>query len=302
MTAVAKIANLEGLDATVLSRLKDLEIETVDDLWRRLMVRVRNDTQYTRRVQATARYLELAPDRLLEILAEAASAQASGRQAFGRQRSVLANVRHHLFEITAAALLAGVLGVVAWRATEDRTSTLVVPRSDLPAFHLLGPDDVVEWQNVSKPTKDRVTSLTEVRDRFTLRPVAKDSPLFTGDLSPSPFAALASRRILSLPAILGGLAPVPGMTVSLLLTASGEDTGGRLGILDDGLRVEDAVLLSFDHRDGVGRLVVALTEQDIARIKPVLGRAKIFVLQPANSPTPPATQQVTEQPVSTPYP
>ncbi len=271
------IARLEGLDEGAVARLRAEGLGTIDDLWRRSVEDVADNAAFERRLAEIAGIagLDAGPDALLDILADNAEDRAKHRRrgGSGHVRRLVAAASRNWLEI--AAVTASLLVAVALlgRFSEDREVSVLLPRSSLPAYHLLTASDLRPATRNPPPGRQSqlLAPTADAAGRYTLRPLSSATPIRRSDLS-RPFATAPDREVVSLAADLGGLQPVRGMSVSLLVAALEADR-------DPAVTIGNVLLLDFDREQG--SIVVAVTRDDLQRIGPLLGAARILVVQPA---------------------
>jgi hypothetical protein len=179
------------------------------------------------------------------------------------------------------AMFVVVLVVLGIRAA-GRPEGDVVPRRDLPAFHVIGRSDVSSRRGPAEFGVYRTAE--DVVGRFPLRPVAAGEPLRHDQLSGIRIQrpdVLAGRRIISVPIPPHALRlALPGARVSLLLSP-------RNGNPEAGSVLHDIIVL--EARDGGthASLAVAVRDADLSVLARSLASADVFVLQqvtPAKNP------------------
>ncbi len=281
MTDIARLWDPEnGPDReAAISRLRQSKLETIEKVWVHLATKAGSSSELEAEIEKLTEQAGLPPGELLEALATDAEKQAKlrGRLGLGAKIAIFAR-RHGLAIGIALAILAAVLGV-GFRVWENREVSVIATQRDFPAYSLIAEDDLEE-RLVRMPASQAaslVTKTTQAVGHYTLRPVAAASPLKRDDLSRKPLAALKGRRVISLIADLGGLKPLPGTEVSLILAQRGDEN--TPAVTEE---VDDVLLLALEPRDAGTVLVVVVTGPAFERIKPLLGSAAVLLVQSAD--------------------
>lgn len=264
------VGRLRGLSAADAAELRGARMPTVEAV----LDRIAADG-----FDATVQGLAVSPRRLRVALTRYALREARGRTRPPLLRGLRflgVNWMEGMLAAFAAALIA--LGVRA----AGRPEGDVVPRHDLPAFHVIGPGDVDQHRGPA--AFGTYETAKAVVGRFPLRAAAAGKPLHRDSLSAvriQPPDVLRGRRIVSLPIPVHALPlAVQGARVELLL--SPRDAGDGPGSV-----LSDVIVLQAREGGAQASLVVAVRAADLPALARSLASAEVFVLQQVTPPTPP---------------
>ena len=161
---------------------------------------------------------------------------------------------------------------IAFVGAAPRTYQLVVAApAGLPAFHLIGPSDVISREvplelNTFTPT-------AEVQGRYTLQALPPGATLHADQLSTVKLAQsdLVGRRVVSVPASADSLGRlvVPGAHLSMLLVPRADAKDAQPS------GTSDVIVLAVDRRGASADIVVAMSEQDFQNAQPLLGVSNV---------------------------
>lgn len=164
---------------------------------------------------------------------------------------------------------------------EVARQVVVRPTAGLAPYQVIGPEDLRE--TVMPRETAAVTSVDAALGRYTLRSVPHGAPLHSGDISGVRVseADLRGKRILSVPVRAGTISAgvVHGARVSLLL--SPRANGLPYATPPAAARSFDAMVLSVVPQGAAASLVVAVDQDDLQTILPLLGTSEVFVSQRA---------------------
>jgi hypothetical protein len=180
-----------------------------------------------------------------------------------------------LLIILPLALIA--LGLQARSVLRAQAQQVVVKKeANLKAFRLINKDDL---ELVSGSTKeDAFTNPEKLSDRYSLVAVGPGETLHEGQLVPPEIARqLQDRQLLSVPvkanAFSTALGPVTHVRLLLSPRAPVDKPLGQ-SIFDD------VILLAIEKQGENTSIVVALTEDTLKKMQPLLGFSDVFVLHP----------------------
>lgn len=265
---MTEIARLKGITSKEAERLEDKAVKSIDDLW----LRIGQDPDHG--IEALAQQTGIDSRRLIDLLAEQAVHEA--KPGIGTWL-----VQHMLEWALIVAFLALVLGFVLseFMPADPVPKELVVAgAAGLPAFHLIGADDV---RVVEGPVESGVfTSSTEVEGRYTLQSVPPGAPLRSEQVSAVRLSKqdFEGRQILTVPIRSDTLSATvaPGDHVSLLFSPRDDSAKSLQPQL-----LDDVITLAMERGGDMVSLVVAVNADEISALAALLGRSDIFVLQPA---------------------
>lgn len=262
-----ELVKVEKVNQSFLRRLNGKGIETVDDLWACVGEDVNTGIGQLA-AQARIRPSLLVPLLIadsLGVLKESAKSPPA-RLWLSLKRLWQERSRYWLTIILILLpLLALALGA---RAALINLRTKLEPartRLQLSAFRSNTPGDVADKKmNVGKPD-DQDSTISS----YQVSPTAQEL------LAADPFEELKERHVLSIPTKPGSFssALLPPKRVWLLF--SPRESGERAS---PPLIVKDVILLTIEHHGETVSIEVAVTEQELEKIKPLLGMSDIFIL------------------------
>jgi hypothetical protein len=254
------IAELKGIGPDEAERLRDNGIATLDDLWARV------GEDFNEGIVQVANNAKIEPQRLIDLLADQGVREArQGDDSW---------LKRHWFDVVLIMGLVFLVGSVLrvliafeWLPPRlwSRDPVVVSAATELPAFHIIGPNDVM----VRTPAEpEAVAALEDVVGRYPLQAIPVGTVLRADQLSTVrlPLADMADRQLLTVPVGAGALSQMvmPGDHVSLLFSPRDpSETESPPPI--------DVIVWAVDRRDDApSSIVVAMTPKDLAAVKPLL--------------------------------
>jgi hypothetical protein len=295
MKAVYKIGDFNGVTRGVpdnpgeADRLEQKEIKTIDNLWSCVG---ENFEKGISKVSAKA----AVDQQLLYALLIADSLGDSRHRVEGEPFRLLsipkrlwlslkrfwyARERHWLeAALGMATLLLVALSIRAGYANPRITEQVVVkPSARLLAFQSIRAEDVMLK---GLPKEDGAyASLDKVVGRYPLRAVAPGTTLLEEQLvAEDVTGAMSGRRILSIPVNPRTLSSTVTPPAHVWLLLSPRTTGEKE---PQPVLLKDVILLSINKQGDGASIEVAVTDDCLKMMEPLLGGAEAFVLQPVGS-------------------
>lgn len=294
MKAVYKIKDFNGVGSGVPDNPGDADklerggIKTVDDLWR--CVGVNFDKGIAKVSAKTA-----VEERLIYALLIADSLGESRHRVVGEpfgvwsipKRSWLSLKRlwyareRHWLEMTlgAATLLLAALAIRAGYVKPRVTEQVVVrPSSRLLPFQSLRPEDIMLKSTPREA--GAFESIEKVVGRYPARAVAPGTTLLEEQLVAEDIGkAMGGRRVLSIPVNPRTISPTLAAPAHVWLLLSPRATGEKE---PQPVLLKDLILLSINRQGDGASVEMAVTDDCLKMMEPLLGGAEAFVLQPAS--------------------
>lgn len=294
MKAVYKIGDFNGVSRGVAGnlgeadRLEQKEIKTIDDLWRCV------GGDFDAGITTVAAKAAVDQQLLYALLIADSLGDSRHRVEEGpfKLRSIPKRLwlalkrlwytreRHWLEALLGVAtLLLVALAIRAGYVNPRMTEQVVVnPSTRLLAFQSIRANDVL-LKRVPQE-QGAFTSVEKVIGRYPLRSVASGATLHEEQLVTEELSdAMRDRRVLSIPvntrALSSSLAPPAHVWLLLSTRATGEN-------VPQPVLLKDVILLTINRQGDTASIEVAVTEECLKAMEPLLGASETFVLQPVS--------------------
>jgi hypothetical protein len=276
---MTRIGALNGITREEAAQLRRKDITTVDKLWSSIGPE-NLDQGIARVVEGTS----ISPDRLKQLLASQTVQEAKAGEGSW--------VKRNLIEVGLALAVVALLLMVAYRPFIKPNllpdplladAVVVTAEGGLPALQVIGPEGVELEQETNNNNNK---ALAKVVGRYPLTAITKGETVDTEQLSVKdlPMADVEDRRLVSVPLKAHTLSPSiePTDRVSLLFSPRAPSENTPSAATRDCL-----IVWAVSRGDEADLITVAVTEEDLQDIEPLLGVSEAFVVQKAPQETVP---------------
>lgn len=281
---MSRLSKYKQIDPGHLAKLDAQGIKTVDDLWeqvghkkdgvKKLAARVKLGEDDNAKV-SEAEKVRLNEDKLITVLSLSEKPEPKSQTKGDRFVFWFSNY----WRETAALVIAIVLlGLLVTNAVWPRGTVVVQAKEALPAYHVIGRDDVKVEKRFS--VSGSFADTNDVIGRYLLKPAKPGAIILSEQLGAAlpEGVTLGCRRVLTLPVRGGLISPTLASHDQVRLLFSPRGAGAQPAAAGD--RMVDALVLSVNRQGDASSVVVALkNDDDLNRADLLLGTSDVFIAQ-----------------------